>query len=111
MSGSPKNSMSFEDLKADRQRAGSLTDWERVIAEDRAGIEPAYDEDNPDATEALKALVARRAAGRPAGSGNKEPIALRIDKDVLAVFKATGKGWQTRMNDALREWIKTHNPA
>jgi uncharacterized protein (DUF4415 family) len=23
-------------------------------------------------------------------------------------FKATGPGWQTRMNDALREWLRTH---
>jgi hypothetical protein len=26
----------------------------------------------------------------------------------LAAFKATGKGWQTRMNEALREWLKEH---
>ncbi|MGD0962053.1 MAG: BrnA antitoxin family protein [Methylomonas sp.] len=26
-------------------------------------------------------------------------------------FKATGKGWQTRMNSALKDWLKTHSPA
>ena len=43
----------------------------------------------------------RRLGGRPAGS-NKEQVALRIDKDVLARFRATGPGWQTRINEILR---------
>ena len=50
--------------------------------------------------------------GRPAGSGRKAPAtAVRFDSDILAAFKATGKGWQTRINDALREWLKTHKQA
>ncbi|MBJ7419627.1 MAG: BrnA antitoxin family protein [Rhodoferax sp.] len=31
---------------------------------------------------------------------------MRDSPDVLAAFKATGQGWQARMNDALREWLK-----
>ncbi|MBJ7443320.1 MAG: BrnA antitoxin family protein [Sphingobium sp.] len=42
-----------------------------------------------------------KAGGRPRGS-NKEQVALRIDKDVLARFRATGPGWQTRINAILR---------
>ena len=30
--------------------------------------------------------------------------------DVLAAFRATGKGWQARMNDALKDWLQTHSP-
>jgi uncharacterized protein (DUF4415 family) len=40
--------------------------------------------------------------GRPKGSGTKEMVTLRLDKDVLARFRAGGPGWQTRLNDALR---------
>lgn len=36
--------------------------------------------------------------------------AVRYSPDVLAAFRATGRGWQTRMNDALRDWLKTHSP-
>ena len=50
----------------------------------------------------------RRKRGRPAGSGTKEQVAIRIDHDILEAFRAGGPGWQTRMNDALREWVKTH---
>jgi len=41
--------------------------------------------------------------GRPKGSGTKQPVSLRLDKDVIAHFRATGPGWQSRMNDALRK--------
>jgi uncharacterized protein (DUF4415 family) len=40
--------------------------------------------------------------GRPAGS-SKNLVSLRLDKEVIEHFRATGPGWQTRMNDALRK--------
>ena len=36
----------------------------------------------------------------------KEQISLRVSHDVLARYRATGDGWQTRMDGALREWIE-----
>ena len=56
-------------------------------------------------------MAAARKRGRPAGSGSKEQVAIRIDHEVLAAFRAAGPGWQTRMNDALKDWLRTHNPA
>lgn len=46
--------------------------------------------------------------GRPAGSGVKEQVTLRIDKSVLDEFRSQGEGWQTRMNQALKEWLVEH---
>ena len=41
--------------------------------------------------------------GRPIGSGSgKQAISIRLDPDVIAKFKATGPGWQGRINEALR---------
>lgn len=46
-----------------------------------------------------------------AKSENKQQLlAVRYNADVVAAFKASGKGWQTRMNDALRDWLKTNSP-
>jgi uncharacterized protein (DUF4415 family) len=45
--------------------------------------------------------VARR--GRPPLDSPKEPATLRFDADLLRAMKATGRGWQTRVNDQLRE--------
>jgi uncharacterized protein (DUF4415 family) len=72
------------------------------------------DSDNPEWTdemfarskgaESLPADVLgafKKHGGRPRGS-NKQPVSLRLDRDVIAKFKATGPGWQSRINDALR---------
>jgi uncharacterized protein (DUF4415 family) len=37
----------------------------------------------------------------------KQPVKLRIDADVLAWFRATGKGYQTRMNNVLRTFVES----
>ena len=39
---------------------------------------------------------------------NKQQITLRVDADVLNFFKATGKRYQSRINAALREYVKAH---
>jgi uncharacterized protein (DUF4415 family) len=38
----------------------------------------------------------------------KERITIRLSKNVLARFRATGKGWQTRMDEVLQEWAAAH---
>ncbi|HEU0231490.1 MAG TPA: BrnA antitoxin family protein [Burkholderiaceae bacterium] len=43
--------------------------------------------------------------GRPRIENPKQALTVRYDTDVIAAFKAGGPGWQTRMNDALREWL------
>lgn len=49
-------------------------------------------------------LAKRR--GRPPADETKEAISIRLDRDVVAAFKAAGEGWQSRMNDALRKAAK-----
>ena len=49
--------------------------------------------------------IAARGRGRPVGSKQtvtKEAVKIRLDADVLAALRASGDGWQTRINDALR---------
>lgn len=46
--------------------------------------------------------------GRPKSESPKVFTGIRLDADVLHAFKSTGKGWQTRMNEALKEWLKEH---
>lgn len=43
--------------------------------------------------------------GRPLGSGNKISTTIRFDAEIVAAFRADGPGWQSRMNEALREWL------
>ena len=41
--------------------------------------------------------------GRPKTAAPKEAVNIRLDPDVLAHFRATGPGWQSRINEALRK--------
>ena len=65
------------------------------------------DHDNPPLTDKDLAQF-RRGRGRPVGSGSKEQVTLRLDTQLLEKFRATGSGWQTRINDALLDWAKHH---
>ena len=46
--------------------------------------------------------------GRPKSLNPKKPTSIRYDPEILDFFKATGKGWQTRMNNVLLEYIHSH---
>lgn len=85
----------------------------RAIPPEQDFVWDGVDEDDqPAAEEEMADAIADdlKRRGRPAGS-DKTQIALRVDNATLAAFKATGKGWQSRMNQALAEWIKAHPPA
>lgn len=44
--------------------------------------------------------------GRPPSQTRKEAVSIRLSPDVLGHFRAAGAGWQTRIDEALRDWIK-----
>ena len=46
--------------------------------------------------------------GRPKAEVTKERITIRLSRDVVTQFRATGVGWQTRMDSALRQYIAEH---
>jgi uncharacterized protein (DUF4415 family) len=40
----------------------------------------------------------------------KQVTTIRLSPEVMDAFKATGAGWQTRIDAALKDWLKTHSP-
>ncbi|GLK67387.1 BrnA antitoxin family protein [Hansschlegelia plantiphila] len=44
--------------------------------------------------------------GRPKSDAPKRQVTIRLDEDVLDRLRATGPGWQTRLNAILRDWMK-----
>ncbi|MFO1026891.1 MAG: BrnA antitoxin family protein [Acetobacteraceae bacterium] len=84
-----------------RQRGESRTDWTKVKATTEAQVEAsaAADPDEPHEADWTQAVV-----GIPA---RKQDIHIRIDADVLSWFKATGKGYQTRINNVLRAFVES----
>jgi uncharacterized protein (DUF4415 family) len=66
------------------------------------------------ASEVLPGLVGKDNAtvllkpkrGRPPLASPKEHVNIRLDADIVQAFKRKGDGWQTRVNSALREWLR-----
>jgi uncharacterized protein (DUF4415 family) len=62
--------------------------------------------------EALQAgLTQLKKARGPQQAALKTRITIRLSQDVVNRFRATGRHWQTRMDEALKEWMKAHPPA
>ena len=58
----------------------------------------------------LKAMVPIRALrGRPKSASAKQLVSVRYSREVLAYFKSTGEGWQSRMDRVLREYVTRHS--
>ncbi len=49
--------------------------------------------------------------GRPPSANPKVSTTIRLSHDVIDYFKAEGRGWQTRIDNALREWIRERDAA
>ncbi|VAW31987.1 hypothetical protein MNBD_CHLOROFLEXI01-1019 [hydrothermal vent metagenome] len=49
-----------------------------------------------------------RPVGRPVAKVTKDRITIRLSREVTEYFRATGKGWQTRIDEALLEYVEAH---
>ncbi len=50
----------------------------------------------------------RKQLGRPKKQEKAKPISIRLDPVVEKTFRATGAGWQSRINQVLKEWAHNH---
>jgi len=66
---------------------------------------PAAEVLPPDAYAGLVALRRRPGERGPQKAPTKQRVSLRLSRDVVDTFRATGAGWQTRIDDALREYV------
>ncbi len=99
-----------------------MTGNKRALGSDLAKIDahviqPHEYEELPELTDAWFAeadvyqggtLVSR---GRPKSAAAKEAISIRLSPDVLAGFRARGPGWQTKIDEILRDWLKQNETA
>ena len=68
----------------------------------------ASDPDTYELTAEEFAQLKPYKGGRPKAEITKERISIRLSPEVLTAFKSTGKGWQTRIDSVLKEWLKDH---
>lgn len=99
-----------------RSKVRSLTDWSRVKREYDADAPIPYSPDDgpydPNSDTAVEdywktASVSRGPGQRgPQKAPTKQRITIRLSHDIVEHFRATGGGWQARIDEALREWMK-----
>jgi uncharacterized protein (DUF4415 family) len=96
----------------------TAAEWEKVIAAAPGKDRPLTSAEEKKLANAVvvpgggyaaaqAALAAKRQRGErgPQIAPTKQLVSVRYSPEVLTYFKATGSGWQTRMNDALLEWV------
>ena len=112
--------MKPKDLSA--KIPASAEEWEAVIAAAPGIDRPLTAKEkkqwdnavfvNGGGYNAVRAAVAeKRKPGErgPQRSPTKQLVSVRYSPEVLSYFKASGAGWQTRMDEALKQWISKHS--
>ena len=101
----------------------SKTDWERIdnltdeeIAEairndpDAADLREDFFGEAAPASEVVPQIVEAYRRGRgPQKKPAKTPVSIRLNQDVVDYFRAQGKGWQTRINEVLEEYVTSQD--
>lgn len=75
---------------------------------DLSEVDPALFKPFSELPASLQTKLRSIQRGRPKAAMTKESITIRLSPDVVRAFRATGDGWQTRVDGALRDWLKTH---
>lgn len=102
--------MTFEEIAAE---FGEETAIQVGVIRDQDTLELGQDwfQRARPATEVVPHVVERwrRTRGKQKAP-TKEAISIRLDQDVLAHYRASGRGWQSRINEALRKYIVDSEP-
>lgn len=81
--------------------AAAEADSENPPVRDFSRFRPAH-----EVAPEIVARQLRRGRGRPKLVAPKRQVTLRLDADVIDGLRSTGRGWQTRVNEALRQWLR-----
>ncbi len=60
--------------------------------------------------EVLPPSLLQKLGIAPQAMPTTESVTLRLSREVVEQFRATGNGWQMRVDDALKEWLRFHSP-
>jgi uncharacterized protein (DUF4415 family) len=96
--GSKTNGMSREEIlrAVNTQKPNDFYVWDGKSEDDKPLTQK----------EMKEGLAAYKKRGRPFSAFTKKQIAIRLDPEVIEAFQKEGPGWQTRMNNALKDWLQ-----
>ena len=102
-----------EEIKDMRSKGEIMTDKERVSSLSEEAVVERMAMDDPDNflktdEDWAQAIIHRPGIRGPQKAPTKKSIAIRLSQDVVDNFKSTGSAWQSRIDDALRKYLKEH---
>ncbi len=83
----------------------SKADWDAVDSPTLTKEELAHARPFSDAFPELAEKMRKNLGGRPPLARPKRAISIRLDQDVIDKFKASGPGWQGRINEVLKRSV------
>jgi uncharacterized protein (DUF4415 family) len=90
---SPSEIAAAKAASSARPSGRANVDWSNAIATPGGGVSAT--------------IAAIRRTRGPNKKPAKEQVAIRLDQEVVGALRASGPGWQTRVNAALKEWLAT----
>ena len=79
-------------------------------AEEEAEMRRGIADDGSDGELGDADLARLRPPGRPKAAVPKQAVSLRLSPEVVTYFKATGPGWQTRLDAVLKDYVAGRDP-
>lgn len=87
------------------KKPASRRTWSDMERVDAHVIQPEEYEEIPELTDEMLARGVVRHPGRPPAKDPRRQVTIRLPESVLAAWKATGPGWQTRMAELLSKRV------
>jgi uncharacterized protein (DUF4415 family) len=101
-----------KEIESMRSRGEIMTDSERVSHLSEESVERMATDDPENFLKTdedwAEAIILRPGIRGPQKAPTKKSIAIRLSQDVVENFKSTGTGWQSRIDDALKMFLKEH---
>src|SRR5690606_28409986 len=109
----PFRCVAHQKLSGGYMNKHSKTDWNKVREDAKADRPIPYDPENdpydPNDEKAVAAFWSKAeitGPGRPRAEVKRPTLNMRIDPDLMEHLRSTGKVWQTRVHEVLREAMK-----
>lgn len=96
--------MNGSNMTLNEQRLAAIAATATPPAEGDFVWDGKDEDDRPLTKDEMRAAI-KNKGGRPKLATPKEHLTIRLDADIVAALRASGKGWQTRVNDALRQYV------
>jgi len=80
----------------------TLEDWKAIESPELTAEELAAARPLAEAAPALAKRLETARRGRPPSDNPKQMVSMRLDRDLVVALRASGRGWQTRVNEMLR---------